>query len=157
MTMTPRYVKFNEMMFEVYCKTSIDNAIARERKRKAARAKWEQPFSALPDAVLYSIGRLDPELDSAETEPVIFHVRGRRVLVNDAKLGQALTLLLPKDREIVILHYFVGMRVEWIARELKISRATVNRHLRSAEVRMRTLMEESDETSPHPYHHGGKE
>ena len=54
-----------------------------------------------------------------------------------------MTLLLPKDREIVILRYFVGMREERIARELKISRATVNRRLRNAETRMRTLMEES--------------
>lgn len=137
------YERFNELAFEVYCKTSIDNAIARERKRKATRAKREQPFSSLPDAVLYSIGRLDPELDNAETEPVIFHIKGRRVLMNDTKLGQALTLLLPKDREIVILRYFVGMREERIARELKISRATVNRRLRNAETRMRTLMEES--------------
>lgn len=143
MTMTARYVRFNEMMFEVYCKTSINNAIVRERKRKGARAKWEQPFSSLPDAVLYSIGRLDPKLDSAEMEPAIFHVRGRRVLVNDPKLGQALSLLLPMDREIVILHYFVGMKEDKLASELKISRATVNRHLRSAETRMRTFMEES--------------
>lgn len=131
------------MAFEVYCKTSIDNAIMQERKRKAARAKWEQSFSTLPDAALYSIGRLDPEMDAAEIEPVVFHVRGRRVLVNDTKLGQALSLLLPRDREIVILRYFVGMREERIARELKISRATVNRRLRNAETRMRTLMEES--------------
>ncbi len=137
------YERFNELAFEVYCKTSIDNAIMQERKRKAARAKWEQSFSTLPDAALYSIGRLDPEMDAAEIEPVVFHVRGRRVLVNDTKLGQALSLLLPRDREIVILRYFVGMREERIARELKISRATVNRRLRNAETRMRTLMEES--------------
>ena len=137
------YERFNELAFEVYCKTSIDNAIMQERKRKAARAKWEQSFSTLPDAALYSIGRLDPEMDAAEIEPVVFHVRGRRVLVNDTKLGQALSLLLPRDREIVILRYFVGMREERIARELKISRATVNRRLRNAETRMRTLLEES--------------
>ena len=137
------YERFNELAFEVYCKTSIDNAIMQERKRKAARAKWEQSFSTLPDAALYSIGRLDPEMDAAEIEPVVFHVRRRRVLVNDTKLGQALSLLLPRDREIVILRYFVGMREERIARELKISRATVNRRLRNAETRMRTLMEES--------------
>lgn len=141
MTMTPRYVKFNERMFEVYCKTSIDNAIARERKRKTARAKWEQPFSALPDSVLYSIGRADPELDTAETEPASFYVGERHVLVSDPALGQALTFLMPRDREIVILYYFIGMSDEEIARELDISRATVNRRRRSAEARMRTFLE----------------
>lgn len=156
MSMTPRYVKFNEMMFEVYCKISIDNAIARERKRKAVRARWEQPFSALPDHVLYSIGRTDSELDSAEAAPTAFHVRGMRVLVNDPSLGQALTYLLPRDREIVILYYFIGMDNDEIANELNISRSTVSRRRRNAEARMRVFLEGSYEASTAPGHNGRK-
>lgn len=154
MSMAPRYVKFNEMMFEVYCKTSIDNAIARERKRKAVRAKWEQSFSALPDDVLYSIGRTDSKLDSAEAAPTSFHVRGVRVLVNDPSLGQALTYLLPRDREIVILYYFIGMDNDEIANELNISRSTVSRRRRNAEARMRIFLEGSHEASTAPCHNG---
>lgn len=157
MSMSPRYVRFNEMMFEVYCKTSIDNAIARERKRKAARAKWEQPFSALPDGVLYSIGRTDPKLDSAEASPTAFCVHGMRVLVNDPSLGQALSFLLPKDREIVILYYFIGMERSEIAHELNISKATVSRCLRNAEARMRTFLEGSHETGATSDHNGRTE
>ena len=154
MSMTPRYVRFNEMMFEVYCKTSIDNAIARERRRKAERAKWEQPFSALPGDVLYSIGRTDPNLDSAEASPTAFCVRGMRVLVNDPPLGQALSFLLPRDREIVILYYFIGMERGEIAHELDISKATVSRRLRNAEARMRTFLEGNHEAGAAPHHNG---
>lgn len=40
--MTERYAAFNEMMFERYCKTSIDHAVLRERKQKSARPQREQ-------------------------------------------------------------------------------------------------------------------
>ena len=32
-----RFEKFNEMLFESYCKKSVSNAIKKERQRKAAK------------------------------------------------------------------------------------------------------------------------
>lgn len=143
--MNTRYEKFNEMMFEVYCKTSIDNAIAYEKKRKAARSKLEQTFSSLPENMIYSIGRIDPELEQMEneTDAISFDVKGTRFLVKDPKLGQALSYLLPKDREIILLYYFAGMSDEEVAVRLRISRPTINRRRRTAEERLRGFLEDS--------------
>ena len=51
------FEKFNEMIFESYCKKSISNAIKKERHKKATRGQIEQPLSALTDAVLYALSK----------------------------------------------------------------------------------------------------
>ena len=39
-----RYEIFNEMLFEAYCKKAITNAVKKERYKKAARGRIEQPL-----------------------------------------------------------------------------------------------------------------
>lgn len=143
MPMDVRYEKFNEMMFEIYCKTAIDNAIAHEKKRKALRNKLQPTFSSLPEHMIYSIGRLDPELEQVEEDAnaISFEVKGARFLVRDPKLGQALSFLIPKDRGIILLHYFAGMSDEEVAGKLHIGRSTINRRRRIAEERLRGFLE----------------
>lgn len=45
-----RFEKFNEMLFESYCKKSVSNAINKEKERKVAKGKSELSLSALTDA-----------------------------------------------------------------------------------------------------------
>ena len=56
-----RFEKFNEMLFESYCKKSVGNAIKKEREKKAARGKLELSFSVLTDAVLYTLSTQNNE------------------------------------------------------------------------------------------------
>ena len=51
-----RFKKFNEMLFESYCKKSVSNAAKKERQKKAARGLMEQSLSELTDAALYAWG-----------------------------------------------------------------------------------------------------
>ena len=143
MPMDVRYEKFNEMMFEIYCKTAIDNAIAYEKRRKAARNKVQPTFSSLPEHIIYSVGCLDPELEQMEddADAISFEVKGMRFLVRNPELGQALSFLMPKDRGIILLYYFAGMSDEEVAGKLHIGRSTINRRRRIAEKRLRGFLE----------------
>ena len=84
-----RYEYFNEITFEAYCKRAIDRAILKARWRQAARAKREISLSELPENALYDVGTEDGELERAEAERRVFHVRGVDVAVSDERLARA--------------------------------------------------------------------
>ena len=139
--MTTRYERFNELIFESYCKTCIDNAIAKERKRKYILAQRERSISALTDAELYTLSKDQPEFEEIEEEHEDFFVGGSMFQVRDQRIGRALAYLLPRDREIILLYYFAEMNDDEIAGELRISRATVQRRRTLAKLKLKDLLE----------------
>ncbi len=140
--MTSRYEQFNEVTFEAYIKTAIDNSTTKERQRKIAQRQREQNFSDFPDAVILALSREDSTLGVIEPQPMLFEVLGELLPVEDLKLGRALSYLLPKDREIVLLRYFYQMRDGGIALRMNIPRATVQRRRQQAEEKLRKILEE---------------
>ena len=138
-----RYEKFNEMLFESYCKKSVGNAIKKERKQKAARGRLELSFSVLADAVLYALSTQDDGTSQPEKPCQVFSVQGMNIPVYHEKLGQALSHLMPKDREIILLYFFKGLKDEKIAPLVHTSRPTVSRRRKAAMKRLRELMEDS--------------
>lgn len=141
--MKERYERFNELTFEAYCKAAIDKTVLKERMKKAERNRWEQSFSTLTDAALYSISRKTSELETIGMQPRIFSVCGARIAIYDQKLGQALLFLLPKDREIMLLYYFEDMNDDEVAKCLNMSRATVQRRCHIAKNKLRSILESS--------------
>ena len=140
--MKTRYERFNELIFESYCKTCIDNAIAKERKRKYILAQRERSISALTDAELYMLSKDQKEFEKVEEEHENFFVRGNTFQVQDQHIGRALSYLLPRDREIILLYYFAEMNDDEIADELRISRATVQRRRTLAKLKLKELLED---------------
>ena len=138
-----RFEKFNEMLFESYCKKSVGNAIKKEREKKAARGKLELPFSALTDAVLYALSTQDRGTSQPEKPCQIFNVQGMNIPIYHKKLGQALSHLMPKDREIILLYFFKGLKDARVAPLVHMSRPTVSRRRKAAMKRLRELMENS--------------
>ena len=61
-----RFKKFNEMLFESYCKKSVSNAAKKERQKKAARGLMEQSLSELTDAALYGVVAKSGEVEQPE-------------------------------------------------------------------------------------------
>lgn len=136
-----RYEDYNEMLYEAYCKAAIDNAILKARQKKAAYGQIVSSLSDLTDAELLSPAEgWEPELPD---EPFTYHIRGQTVQVKDRRLGQALSGLLPRDREIILLYYFLGLRDEAVAKRLNMSRATVQRRREKAQKKLKTILEES--------------
>lgn len=138
-----RYERFNEMTFEAYCKKAIDNAIKKEQQKKAARGKLEQSLSTLTDADLYPLSKRDVSIDQAEEPCHIFRVGAMNFPVYDERLSFALSYLMPKDREIVLLYFFKKLRDADVAPLVHMSRSTVARRRNTAIEQLRNLMENS--------------
>lgn len=138
-----RFEKYNEITFESYCKRSIKNAIKKERQKKAERGQLEQPFSMLTDAVLYALTAENEEPSLAENPCQIFCVQGTNFPIYNQRLSWALSHLMPKDREIVLLYFFKGLKDANVAPLVHMSRVTVSRRRKAAMKRLRELMEDS--------------
>lgn len=143
--MDRRYEQFNEMTFEAYVKSAIDKSVLKARKRQAAREKVEQSFSTMTDVELFAIAKEDQGIEQAErAEPVgqVFRVRGRDISVYGKRLGQALLFLPAKDREIVLMYYYLQMTDPQIALTLGISKSTVHRRRHEAIKKLHILLED---------------
>ena len=138
-----RFEKFNEMLFESYCKKSVSNAIKKEREKKAAKGQLELSFSVLTDAVLYALSTQSEGTSQPEKPCQVFSVQGMNIPVYHEKLGQALTYLMPKDREIILLYFFKGLKDAKVAPLVHMSRPTVSRRRKAATRRLRELMEDT--------------
>lgn len=152
-----RFEQFNEMIFESYCKKSIRNAILKERQKKADRGQMEQPFSILTDAVLYALATEKDNKDQPEEPCQVFHAQGMNFPIYNQKLAWALSHLMPKDREIILLYFFEDLKDIKVAPLVHTSRATVSRRRKAAMDRLRELMEDANEANTICCDPGGKE
>lgn len=129
------------MTFEAYCKKAVGNAVKKERGRKTARGKLEVSLSTLTDAALYT-QPIEDDGDSTLEEPYrTFRFQEMLFPIYDPKLSQALSYLLPKDREIILLHFFKGLTDAKVAALVHTSQATVFRRRNAAMKRLRELVE----------------
>lgn len=110
------------------------------RQRRAAREKREVLLADLPENALYDVGAEDKELERAEDERRVFHVRGVDIAVSDERLARAISYLLPKDREIVLLSYFAELTDEEVSQRVKLSRPTVQRRRKAALDKLREML-----------------
>lgn len=138
-----RFELFNEMRFESYCKKSVSNATNKERQRKTTRGKLERSLSVLTDAVLYALSTENDETSQPEKPCQIFIAQGMNIPICHEKLAQALAYLMPKDREIILLYFFKGLKDAKVASLVHMSRPTVARRRKAAMKRLRELMEDS--------------
>lgn len=138
-----RFEQFNEMIFESYCKKSIDNAILKERQKKATRNQVEQSLSTLTDTLLLAFSTEDNGVNHIEEEYQIFHVRNMSFHVCNQKLAWALFHLMPRDREIVLLYFFGELKDEKVASLVHMSRPSVSRRRKAALAQLRKLLEDS--------------
>ena len=98
-------------------------------------------LSDLSDAELLALAEeWEPELPD---DFFTYQIQGQAIQIKDQKLGQALSSLLPKDREIILLYYFLGLRDEAVANRLNMSRATVQRRREKAQKKLKMILEES--------------
>jgi len=141
--MATKYEVFNEVTFEAYIKSAIDKSILKERLKKTERCQLEQSYSALTDTKLYELSKEDAEISHVERNCQMFQVRGINVSVYSEKLGQALSYLMPRDREIILLYFFVGANTKAIAHALNIDPTTVQRHRKAAIRKLRDYLEDS--------------
>ena len=100
-------------------------------------------LSALTDAVLYALSTENDGTSQPEKPCRIFKVQGMDIPIYHERLSQALSYLIPQDREIILLYFFKGLKDAKVAPLLHISRPTVSRRRKAAMKRLRELMEDS--------------
>lgn len=122
-----RFERYNEITFEAYCKAAIDNAIRRGVHKKERRAEMERPLSEVNDALLFKLNPSNPPQDAVLEEAVTFDVCGQCIVVHNAELGQAITYLPRRKREITLLYFFADLTDAEIARMLDMSVRAVQR------------------------------
>lgn len=141
--MNTPYEMFNEITFESYVKAAIDKSILKERLKKRERDKWEKPYSSLTGAMLDALSYVDAGIDRAEKYCRVFHVQGTDSPVYDERLGQAISILMPKDREIILSYFFLQDETEEIAHRMNIDPTTVRRRYKKTVQKIRDYLEDT--------------
>jgi len=136
--MTPQeFVTYQEQTFDSYAKRLIRNEGADAKKALARRARREAQLSAL------SVGELSALAgeDGYCLEKVTVFARGKEVNVFDAVLGQALSFLPPKWREVLVLYYFLDESDAQIAEKLHMTTSGISFRRKTALARLREALE----------------
>lgn len=122
------FVAYQKRTFIAYFLRLIDNeasdahdALDREGRRKVN-------FSALSPELFQSLA-VEDEYD---VDTRIFQVLGIAVPVQNIALGQALSVLTPQRRTVILLFYFLGRNEPQISTMLHLSVPTINYHRKVA-------------------------
>lgn len=139
---TQELIEFKRHSFEVYCKTLLRNK-ARTLHKKSLKEHREVVFldiqDEFEDLLFYEdVYNLD--------EQNFFVDREKSYPLKNRALISALSLLLPKNREVIILSYFMEHNDSEISRMLGIPVSTVNNRRASAIKRLREKMRAEDES-----------
>lgn len=131
------FVTYQEQTFDAYAKRLISNEGADAKKELARRAKREAQLSALSPMEL---SMLSCE-DEYGPEKVTLLLHGGEVDVFNPVLGQALSFLLPKWRDVLLWYYFLGEDDNQISVRLNMTPAGVRRRRRAALARLKGILE----------------
>ena len=107
----------------------IDCTVKNYNREIGRRAKHERPFCEVPEIEYACVGTTD----EYSTEFMAFQVFGSEVRVHDERLCEAIMKLSEKQRNILLMFYFLEMSDTEISEVLGIARCTVYRN------RMRSL------------------
>jgi len=136
------HTQHTQFAFEVFCKTLLRNKARNIHRRIRNLESREVLFSGIEtDSSLVGVHMDNYSLD----EPVVFDIRGQRILVSDQTLAKAIRSLLPKYQEVLLFSYFTDYSDVKISRILGISDRTVQSRRAAALRRMRERIGERDE------------
>ena len=136
--MYDRYIRYNEITFAIYCMTSIDRAISRERREKNRRAQAEVSLEDLGD-LDNALGR-DRGGKEVELPEAIFDVEGLKIPIVNPDLAKALSSMPPQKRNILLLAYIIGDNDAELGSVLHISKSAAQRRRIAALERIQRLM-----------------
>lgn len=133
------FQKTIQCQFESKLKKVVKGIVKNYQKELKRRKKNEIPFCELPEIIVEKF----TVWDDYETDYTIFNVCGNDIRVYDDELAEALKKLSDRNRENLLMYYFLEMNNEEIARVQNISRSGVfqNRY-NSLELMKKILKEE---------------
>ena len=139
-----QFHNYKEQQFDAFCKAIIRNESADAHRALSKRFAREISVENMIFAELSSLQISDEYHPDATS----FWVQGRRVIVSDWALGQALRLLPPYRRDVILLSYFMECSDSQIGKLLNMDTRTVCSRRTAALERLRCLLEDlADETN----------
>ena len=139
-----QFHSYKEQQFDAVCKAVIRNESADAHRALSRRFAREVSVENMAFAELSSL----QTVDDYHPDTIDFWVQGRRVLVSDWALGQALRSLPPYRRDVILLSYFMECSDSQIGKLLKMDTRTVCSRRTAALARLRSFLEDlADETN----------
>jgi RNA polymerase sigma factor (sigma-70 family) len=105
------------MKFDSYIKKCIKNELKNILRKEELIRKRE---ILIPD---YEVVQIDISYTKSMTADYV--VKGHEITISDSNLFYALEKLEPRDREIILLIYFMGYKPEDISKQLDVGERTV--------------------------------
>ena len=139
---TQKMAEHKRYTFEVFCKTVLRNKARNIHKKLNRIEQREVLFSDMPAELEAMLCRED---DYDLTVRIPIKSNGKKFFVENKALAAALTILLPKYRELLYLSYFMEHSDSEISQLLDIPVSTVNNRRMSAIKRLREKMRSEDE------------
>ena len=119
-------------------KKVVRHVVKDYQKKLKRRQKEETLFCELPEIVVENLA----VWDDYDTDYTIFNVCGNDIRVYDDELAEALKQLSERNRETLLMYYFLEMNNEEIAKKQNISRSGVFQNRHNSLALMKKLLKE---------------
>ena len=137
---TDEFRLYHEQTFDSFSKRVIKHIAIDIHNAEAALSKVEVSLSTLPYSETAKLSAEDT-YDLGDDVCARFDLLGIPIEVHDPALGQALSSLPPKRRDVVLLFYFADQNEPQIGKLLNITTMAVNSRRRKALAALRELLE----------------
>ena len=115
------FQKTIQCQFDCKLKRVVKGIVRNYRKELKRRRNKEISYCELPEIVVENLA----VWDDYDTDYTIFNVCGNDIRVYDDELAEALKQLSERNRETLLMYYFLEMNNEEIAKKQNISRSGV--------------------------------
>ena len=132
------FQKTIQCQFDCKLKKVVKGIVRNYRKELARRQAKEVSFCELPEIVVENLA----VWDDYDTDYTIFNVCGNDIRVYDDELAEALKQLSERNRETLLMYYFLEMNNEEIAKKQNISRSGVFQNRHNSLALMKKLLKE---------------
>ena len=132
------FQKTVQCRFESCLKKVVRHIVKDYQQGLKRRKDKEIPFCELPEIIVEKF----TVWDDYETDYTIFNVCGNDIRVYDDELAEALKKLSDRNRENLLMYYFLEMNNEEIAKKQNISRSGVFQNRHNSLALMKKLLKE---------------
>ena len=132
------FQKTVQCRFESCLKKVVRHVVKDYQKKLKRRQKEETLFCELPEIVVENLAIWD----DYDIDYTIFNICGNDIRVYDDELAEALKQLSERNRETLLMYYFLEMNNEEIAKKQNISRSGVFQNRHNSLALMKKLLKE---------------
>lgn len=134
------YQKTIQCQFDCLTKKVVKGIVRNYHKELSRRKKREALFCELPDIMIDELAKSD----EYDTNFTMFNICNIDIRVTDDKLAQALNLLPEKQRDIMLMYYFLEMSDTEIGNLLNMSRRSSHRNRANSLNEMRKVFKKGE-------------